>query len=250
MKRYILLLAIIGIVLFSACNEQDIEPFGDRHEVYFLKYYMDEKAPGTAKADSTDVTFFFAKPTDDHVMAELVVVLAGRPITEDLHFGLKVVNEMTTATPDEYTLEDVYTFRARSIPGDAEMIQDTILIRMNKSQRLSDLKDGVRLVVEVVPTNDVHAGQYERSRAVIHLTKDAVRPLWWTKEVEAYLLGSYSSLKYKTFLENVPGAYDLNGAMIEAHPDEALKLVRAFKAWLAENPIYDTDNYEWMSVNV
>lgn len=250
MKRYVLLLVLVSIALFSACDEQDIEAFGDRHEVYFLKYFMDEKAPGTAKADSTDVTFFFAKPTDDHVMAELIVVLAGRPITEDLHFGLKVVDEMTTATPNEYTLEDVYTFRARSIPEDAEMIQDTIQIRMNKSQRLDDLKDGVRLVVEIVPTDGVYAGQYERSRTVIHLTKDAVRPLWWTKEVEAYLLGSYSSLKYKTFLENVPGAYDLDGAMIEAHPDEALKLVRAFKAWLAGNPIYDDENYEWMSVNV
>ena len=250
MKRCVLLLAVIGAILFSACNEQDIEPFGDCHEVYFLTYFTDEKAPGTAKADSTDVTFFFAKPTDDHVLAELIVVLAGRPITEDLHFGLKVVDEMTTANPDEYTLEDVYTFHARPIPENADMIQDTIQIRMNKSQRLDDLKDGVRLVLEIVPVEDVHVGQFERSRAVIHLTKDAVRPLWWTGEVGAYLLGSYSSLKYKTFLENVPGAYDLDGAMIENHPDEALKLVRAFKSWLSENPIYDTENYEWMSVNV
>ena len=250
MKRCVLLLAVVGTMLFSACNEQDIEPFGDRHEVYFLKYFTDEKAPGTAKADSTDVTFFFAKPTDDHVLAELIIVLAGRPIAEDLHFSLKVVDEMTTANPDEYTLEDVYTFHARPIPENADMIQDTIQIRMNKSRRLDDLKDGVRLVLEIVPMEDVYAGQFERSRAVIHLTKDAVRPLWWTGEVGAYLLGSYSSLKYKTFLENVPGAYDLDGAMIENHPDEALKLVRAFKSWLSENPIYDTENYEWMSVNV
>ena len=90
MKIFILF-AILGMMLFSACTEQDIEPFGERHEVYFYKYFMDEEAPGTAKADSTDVTFFFAKPTDDHVMAEIVVALAGRPLTNDLHFGLKVV---------------------------------------------------------------------------------------------------------------------------------------------------------------
>ena len=76
MKIFILF-AILGMMLFSACTEQDIEPFGERHEVYFYKYFMDEEAPGTAKADSTDVTFFFAKPTDDHVMAEIVVALAG-----------------------------------------------------------------------------------------------------------------------------------------------------------------------------
>lgn len=250
MKRFLLLLTFAGIYLFPGCSEQDIATFGERHEVYFLKYFANEKAPGTAKADSTDVTFFFAKPTDNYVMAELIVVLAGRPLSEDLHFGVRVVEEMTTAKPEEYTLEDRYTFRAMSIPAGADRIQDTIRIQMNKSPRLDQLPEGVRLVLEIVPTDELQVGQYERSRAVIHLTKDAVRPLWWTGEVEAGLLGSYSTLKYKTFLENVPGAYDLDGAMIENYPDEAIKLVRLFKAWLMENPIYDDENYEWMSVHV
>ena len=179
MKIFILF-AILGMMLFSACTEQDIEPFGERHEVYFYKYFMDEEAPGTAKADSTDVTFFFAKPTDDHVMAEIVVALAGRPLTKDLHFGLKVVKDMTT---------------------------------------------------------------------VIHLTKDAVKPEWWTLEVSAGLLGNYSSLKYKTFLENIPGAYSLDGNMIKSAPDEAIKLVKLFKQWLAENPTEDENGLP-MSVEV
>lgn len=245
-----ILLFAICVVTFWACSEQDIKPFGGRHEVYFYKFFMDEKAPGTAKADSTDVTFFFAKPTDEYVMADVVVALAGRPITEDLHFGLKVVDEMTTATPNEYVLEDVYTFRARPISEDAELILDTIQIRMNKSSRLDELEEGIRLTVQIVPTDEVQVGQFERSRAVIHLTKDAVRPVWWTREVEAGLLGPYSSLKYKTFLENVPGAYDMDGDMIKNYPDEAIKLTKAFKQYLAENPIYDEENYEWMAVEV
>lgn len=154
MKIFILF-AILGMMLFSACTEQDIEPFGERHEVYFYKYFMDEEAPGTAKADSTDVTFFFAKPTDDHVMAEIVVALAGRPLTKDLHFGLKVVKDMTTATPDEYVLENSYTFRARPIPAGASLILDTIQIRMNRSARLNDLEEGIRLVVEIVPSDEL-----------------------------------------------------------------------------------------------
>ena len=161
MKIFILF-AILGMMLFSACTEQDIEPFGERHEVYFYKYFMDEEAPGTAKADSTDVTFFFAKPTDDHVMAEIVVALAGRPLTKDLHFGLKVVKDMTTATPDEYVLENSYTFRARPIPAGASLILDTIQIRMNRSARLNDLEEGIRLVVEIVPSDELQVGQFER----------------------------------------------------------------------------------------
>ena len=232
MKIFILF-AILGMMLFSACTEQDIEPFGERHEVYFYKYFMDEEAPGTAKADSTDVTFFFAKPTDDHVMAEIVVALAGRPLTKDLHFGLKVVKDMTTATPDEYVLENSYTFRARPIPAGASLILDTIQIRMNRSARLNDLEEGIRLVVEIVPSDELQVGQFER----------------WTLEVSAGLLGNYSSLKYKTFLENIPGAYSLDGNMIKSAPDEAIKLVKLFKQWLAENPTEDENGLP-MSVEV
>ena len=210
---------------------------------------MDEEALGTAKAHSTDVTFFFAKPTDDHVMAEIVVALAGRPLTKDLHFGLKVVKDMTTATPDEYVLENSYTFRARPIPAGASLILDTIQIRMNRSARLNDLEEGIRLVVEIVPSDELQVGQFERSKAVIHLTKDAVKPEWWTLEVSAGLLGNYSSLKYKTFLENIPGAYSLDGNMIKSAPDEAIKLVKLFKQWLAENPTEDENGLP-MSVEV
>lgn len=81
MKIFILF-AILGMMLFSACTEQDIEPFGERHEVYFYKYFMERKLPVLLNADSTDVTFFFAKPTDDHVMAEIVVALAGQTFDE------------------------------------------------------------------------------------------------------------------------------------------------------------------------
>lgn len=248
MKR-ILLFAICAVV-FGACSEQDIEPFGDRHEIYFYKFFMDEREPGTSKADSTDVTFFFAKPTDDHVIADVVVALAGRPLTKDLHFGLKVVDEMTTAKPDEYVLDDVYTFRAREIPEGDKLILDTIQIRMNRSARLNELPEGLRLTVEIVPTEELYVGQYERSRAVIHLTKDAVKPVWWTGEVTAGLLGNYSSLKYKLFLENVPGAYELDGEMIQNYPDEAFKLTKLFKQYLAENPTWDEEHYEWMKVEI
>lgn len=250
MKKYIFLFTILGAIFLAACSEQDIEPFGDRHEIYFYKYFMDEKTPGTAKADSTNVTFFFAKPTDDHVMTDVVVALAGRAITEDLYFSLKVVDEMTTATADEYVLEDFYTFRARPIPEDAALILDTISIRMNRSPRLEELEQGLRLTLEIVPTAEVNVGQFERSRAIIHITKDAVRPIWWTKEVEAGLLGFYSSLKYRLFLENIPGADDMDGEMIKNYPDEAIKLTKLFKQWLAENPTWDEENSEWMGVEV
>lgn len=210
---------------------------------------MDEEAPGTAKADSTDVTFFFAKPTDDHVMAEIVVALAGRPLTKDLHFGLKVVKDMTTATPDEYVLENSYTFRARPIPAGASLILDTIQIRMNRSARLNDLEEGIRLVVEIVPSDELPGGTIRTFESRYPFDERCCETGMVDPGSFSGLLGNYSSLKYKTFLENIPGAYSLDGNMIKSAPDEAIKLVKLFKQWLAENPTEDENGLP-MSVEV
>ena len=98
----------------------------------------------------------------------------------------------------------------------------------------SNYKVGYRLVLEIVPDEQVKVGQYERSRSIIRIVKDPVRPAWWNSEVDIYLLGTYSATKYKLFLENVPGAGELDGEMIEQRPDEARKLVLEFKKWRKE----------------
>ena len=37
---------------------------------------------------------------------------------------------------------------------------------------------------------------------------------------------------------------------IKNYPDEAIKLTKLFKQWLAENPTWDEENSEWMKVEV
>lgn len=225
----------------TACEEQDIMVFGEERMVYFEKFWRDAIA-GTETADSTLTTFYFNHPTDMHQQADLIVVLAGRKLEQDAHFRLRVVDELTTARPEDYTLEDEYTFRALPVPDNATSMQDTIHIQFNRTSHLDELEDGYRLVLEIEPTDELKVGQYERSRAIIWVSKEPVRPLWWNKEVETYLLGKYSPLKYKLFLENVEGADGLNEQVIEEQPDLARKLAMKFKQWLIENPTYDEDD--------
>ena len=62
--KIIILFAILGMMLFSACTEQDIEPFGERHEVYFYKYFMDEEfkfLPDTIKEDLKRICVYMAE---------------------------------------------------------------------------------------------------------------------------------------------------------------------------------------------
>lgn len=239
MNKIFLILTVIGGLLFTSCQTDDIMVFGYDHYVYFDKFWKDASYPGTEKADSTEVTFFFVGENETSTTADLIVVLAGRQLEKNLDFSLRVVPEMTTALPEEYTLEDHYTFRALPLKEDATRFQDTIQIQLNKSDRLDQLENGYRLVVEIVPNEQVKVGQYERSRSIIHIVKDPVRPAWWNSEVDIYLLGTYSATKYKLFLQNVPGAYELDKEMIEQRPDEARKLALEFKKWLIQNPSED-----------
>lgn len=251
MKKIIYITFILGMFLgITSCEERDIEVFGTEHFVYFEKFWTDAVSPGTEKADSTMTTFFFAKESDNSVYADVVLIMSGRKLEKDLHFQLRVVDDMTTALPAEYTLQDEYVFHARPIADDAVAITDTIQIQLNRSERLEAMKDGYRLVVELVPNNEVKVGQTERSRAIIHVMHDPVKPDWWTKEVDTYLLGTYSAKKYKTFLENVEGAYDLDAEMIKNNSSLARKLALDFKKWLIQNyPVYEEDG-ELMEVPV
>ena len=241
-RKLTLLIAAIGGFLMTSCEEQDIMVFGEERMVYFEKFWRDAIA-GTETADSTEITFYFNHPSDMHHQADLVVVLAGRKLEQDARFRLRVVDELTTALPEDYTLEEEYTFRVLPVPDNATSMQDTIHIQFNRTPHLDEVDGGYRLVLEIVPSEELQVGQYERSRAIIWVSKEPVRPLWWDVEVETFLLGTYSPLKYKLFLENIPGADELDENVIENNPDVARKLALQFKQWLIENPTYDEDGY-------
>ncbi|MDO4770413.1 DUF4843 domain-containing protein [Porphyromonas sp.] len=242
MKKYIFtILSVLTLLSTYSCKEEDLLVFGEDKYLYFEKFWKDAVAPGTEKADSTSVTFFFAKPQDDKVYAELIVLLAGRPLEKDLKFKLKVVDNLTTALPSEYTIADSYTFRAKPVGAREKMIQDTIKIQINRSERLNTLEKGYKLALAIQEEGEVKVGQTERSIAILHITKDPVRPLWWDREIEEGLLGRYSTKKYRLFLENIPGADQINTNFIKDNPDKVRKMALAFKEWLVKNPQTEED---------
>lgn len=242
MKKHFILLSLYLLIL-SSCDERGVTMFDQEHEVYFEKFFMNALAPGTEAADSTEISFFFAEEDEKYMDAFLEVNLSGRPLSRNLHFGLKVIKDKTTALPNEYILEKEYVFRARPIPENATAIKDTIAIRFLRSERLKDMPDGIRLEIALTAGAETGVGQYERSHAVIILREEAIQPEWWTQEVEAELLGKYTAKKYKVFLRNIEGSRELDGKMIENRPDQARKLVLRFKKWLEQQnpPIYEED---------
>ena len=198
MKIRLLFIVTLLAGIVSACGEKDIAVFEGRNQIYFEKFYMNALYPGTKEADTTRTSFFFFPENTKEIKVKLVVNLSGLELEKDLHFGLKTVEEGTTAKPEEYRLEKEYTFRKRALPTDMKEVKDTIEVSVLHSDRLAELgTDGVRLVVELVPNADVDLGQYERRRAVIVWSEVEAKPDWWTHEVEWTLLGAYSYEKYK-----------------------------------------------------
>lgn len=247
--KYLFVLSLS--LLISSCDEREVEVFGTEHELYFKKFFVNAVYPGTDQADSTAVSFFFSTDDITFITADLVMHLSGRRLTEDLNFKLRVVPEETTAIASEYDISGSFTFRAKDLSPDDKDITDTIHVKMLRSSRLKDFPDGVKLVVEVIPNEKVGIGQFERSRAKIILTERSVRPTWWTREVEEYLMGTFSEKKYLLFLRNVDNAISMNESMIENEPDRAIKLAREFKLWLyKQNPQVLEEDGRVMTVNV
>lgn len=240
---------LVVLLAFSSCTENDLMVFGDEHHIYFDKFYKDAVKPGKETADSTAASFFFVADGVNEIEAKLVVHVTGKLLEHDRKFGLKVIPELTTANPDEYELAEYYVFRSHNVSKGAKNQSDTIGVKMLRSDRLKDMPYGVRLCVELVPMDDLQLGQSERIRAIINLTRDAVKPDWWDEEVTSILLGNYSSKKYKLFLEHIDKTASLNGDMLKYETYKAYDLVRKFKKWLAENPTRE-DNGSRMTVNV
>lgn len=236
MKTGLLFVVTLFGGIFSACEEKNIAVFEGRNQIYFEKFYMNALYPGTEEADTTRTSFFFFPENTDEIKVKLVVNLSGLELEKDLHFGLKMVEEGTTAKSEEYRLEKEYLFRKRELPTDTKEVKDTIEVSVLHSERLAELgPEGMSLVVELVPNDDVDLGQYERRRAVIIWSEVEAKPDWWTYEVEWSLLGVYSYEKYKLFLQVIDMEGEFNGDLIKNHPAKAIAMVTEFKQWLLEH---------------
>ncbi|WP_303179970.1 DUF4843 domain-containing protein [uncultured Butyricimonas sp.] len=235
------IIVFLSIFLFS-CSEEDVEVFKDRHEVYFDKFFINESYPGTNTADSTVVSFFFYPDGTNDATVDLFVHLSGDTLTSDLHYGLKVVEEETTAEAGEYTIAPLYTFHAGNLI-------DTVKVKLHRSDRLESLPDGVRIVVELVPGETMGVGQIERRRAKIILTTAVSMPDWWKSA--SSLLGKYSPEKYKLFLNHADKEAQVNARFIRENPDKTILLVLKFKKWLSEqNPAIQERDGSLMTVSI
>lgn len=251
MNNNSLLISLFSLLLLLSCDEQETPLFSAGHEIYFEKFFVNAMPPGTEAADSTIASFFFYPDATLDIKVPLVVHLSGSLPLSDLKFGLKAIPEETTAFPEEYTLADSYTFRAQEPAEDATDVTDTIFVVFHRGNRSEELAKGIKLTVELQPSEDLQLGQVERIRAKLIMTTATVQPAWWDSEVTENLLGTYSEKKYKYFLNEIDRKAEMNAMLIRSNPDRAIQLTLQFKAWLAkQNPRIEENDGSLMEVKI
>jgi len=260
MKKIIILSFIIAS-FFNSCKTEEVPIFNEENRVYFENFYMDAFAPGKEEASVNSNSFFFYPTGTKTMTIPVTVILSGKKLESDKTFRVKVVNkedvdleldeEYTTANPSEYTLEPSYTFHANTITEESIDIRDVFNVTINYSDRLDSNPDGYKLVIELVPTEGMGVGQYERRRAVIVFSKNPSKPKWWDDEVTDNLLGEFSVKKFKLFLTHADVNSFVNKKSIEETPGKVKEIVFTFKSWLANqaSPILEEDGTE-MTLNV
>ena len=104
---------------------------------------------------------------------------------------MSVVDSLTTATGDQYSLPEKLMFHKG-------MASDVLPVTLKKAPSLKDKQ--VYLTLRLVANENFGLGYTGYSDVKIRFNDQEVIPLWWTQEVTDAYLGKYSFKKLETII--------------------------------------------------
>lgn len=225
-SRYFLIF-LCCMALLAACNKDEIQTFGEQRYAQFT----------TPVADTAEVSFFF-HPGQDIIQYALPVELIGRVSSHDVPYHIRVVDSVTTATGNHYSLPGSFQF-------DAGQTADTVYLTIHKTPEMES--QAFLLVLEIAPTEEVLPGEKHFTRRALRLSDMTSRPTWWDANMVNLYLGVYTDRKYQTFIE-VTGVADLS----QFDSNEQRDLMLQFKYYLidrkdAGDPVLEEDGTDMLS---
>ncbi|MGN1233604.1 MAG: DUF4843 domain-containing protein [Candidatus Cryptobacteroides sp.] len=197
MKRSILS-TIITVVLVSAavqnCSKQEVPVFsGDETYVYFKRYIKDEEGKNV-RVDTVQMSFSHYYGVSEHTQ-DFYLGLVGQIPERDLEYAVEVVEDMTTAEPDQYSLPEKLIFRA----GHTE---DVLPVTVYKD-KIADGDERV-LRLRLVASDDLKVAYSSPTDSYtdiqLRFNNRIVKPTWWTNTITKVFFGDYSYKKYTTIL--------------------------------------------------
>lgn len=187
--KYIIYLILL-VLCFSACEKQEIKPYGQEHYIQFTNLYT----------DTVNFSFFFS--VEDVVAIPLEVKLVGDILLNDTPIRLQVNQEESTASAALYELPETLFFSKGQT-------KDTISVRVKRSGIVAGDQNIYALVLDIVNGDQLLVGETNYSRRVIKISNIEGEPGWWDSDVKK-ALGTFTLKKFNKFKE-VTQVGDLTG---------------------------------------
>ena len=220
MKKTIAILAAAASLFATACDKSEILAPTDQRHIYIS--YPEE--------GNQVFNFSFVSTPEESARIAVPIKFAGRPLTEDLAYAVKVYpgnKDTALEEGEEYEFPELIFHQKNGF-------EETIYITVHKTARMET--GTYNLKFSLVSNENFFATRTGSLEAELRITAQISQPSWWSQTVSDIYLGPYGDEKFKLFAQNI-----FNGDFGTLDDDEKRYYALKFKYWLEENPHYDNN---------
>lgn len=212
-NEYIIGKVLLGglclMMLLQSCDKQEVFSYEADRALFFERW--EQVGTNNIRLDTVQYSFSHYVGIED-LEHRFKINLIGNLLEEDMAYRVIVVDSLTTATEDQYTIKDPIFRKGRS--------SDSLTVVLHKTPALKDKQ--VYLTLRLVENENFDLGYMGYTDVRVRFNDMKVKPLWWTDEVELAFLGPYSYEKLETIVAANEGFTTFEGLDITARRKIAL----------------------------
>lgn len=205
----VLLGGLCLMMLLQSCDKQEVFSYEADRALFFERW--EQVGTNNIRLDTVQYSFSHYVGMED-LEHRFKINLIGNLLEEDLEYQVIVVDSLTTATEDQYTIKDPIFRKGRS--------SDSLTVVLHKTPALKDKQ--VCLTLRLVENENFDLGYMGYTDVRVRFNDMKVKPLWWNDEVELAFLGPYSYEKLETIVAANEGFTTFEGLDITARRKIAL----------------------------
>lgn len=201
----IISLAAAAFVIAQSCAKQEVEVFSGSERYVYFKRYIKDKDGKSVRVDTSMMSFSHyygvTEFTQDYYLG-----LVGQVPEKDLTYEVQIVEDGTTATPDQYSLPEKFVFRKGQL-------EEVFPIKVYKNK----IKEGDEKVLKLrlVDSHDLKVAFNNPTDSYTDIqfrfNNKISKPLWWDNTITGAFFGEYSYKKYETIIKANPGFTTIEG---------------------------------------
>ncbi|MEF2576379.1 MAG: DUF4843 domain-containing protein [Bacteroidales bacterium] len=197
--------ALAALAAIPSCKVQEVDVFSAKESYVYFKRYIKNKEGKNVRVDTSMMSFSHhygvTEFTQDYYLG-----LVGQVPEKDLTYEVQIVEDGTTATPDQYSLPEKFVFRKGRL-------EEVFPITVYKNK----IKEGDEKVLKLrlVDSDDLKVAFNNPTDSYTDIqfrfNNKISKPLWWDKNITGAFFGEYSYKKYETIIKANPGFTTIEG---------------------------------------